>query len=765
MPTSKPWPSRVLAAVLALGVAGVRVQAQVGTGDAPGDIPALNWQPRSDWTDVRKLGAKGDGNADDTEAVQKALDGVRNGSTVYLPPGTYRITTTLTLKGPLVGVLIVGHGRDTKLVWDGEDGGRLLMDDGVAYSRYVGLAFDGRGKAAVGFFHHSDHRFETEVRHQHLAFRGFTDAGILADPNDKYALAEANFENCLFEDCRRGVAFVQFNDYNYTFDGCEFRRCEVGIDCKHGNFYARNCHFAESRAVDIRSAPEHASSVRRCTSVASKAFIDHQQSVSPITVQDCRVSGWTSPDGAITVSGAPAMLFDCVFTDPPHGAPPVRIPKGGQRLIASENRVEGAESVFAPGHKARIYSVPAGQRQGSLRSARQRFLQGAAEIPAKVFDAKQHFGARGDGKTDDTAAIQGAIDAARTRGKGALAYLPTGTYMISDTIRITGRDYFVGGSGFMTRVKWRGVEGGAMLSVHDPQNVTLEHLTIGHHDGGASDNGMDVHQTGSDGPSSMVYDGVFVYGMYQKQPFRQGLRFTGLGENAVVVMRHVQGNLRFVDCARATILGNTTFEGSIIVEGQDRRRTGFLGFLTRLCTIVTHGLYLRDNHNIVMSDFYVEQADNGFVFEGAPNVPEGRATIQGAKLHFTVDQEDPAKGTAMSIRNYAGQIFFGPNQLYVEPTEVRVTHQGDSDVDLFFLANCFYRTRLEVSVGRSARVLLMGNEGVGVIEGDTIAPADHQAADNFTPEALAQVSRALDDLRQLGEVDLQLNHDVPPSGP
>ena len=26
---------------------------------------------------------------------------------------------------------------------------------------------------------------------------------------------------------------------------------------------------------------------------------------------------------------------------------------------------------------------------------------------------------------------------------------------------------------------------------------------------------------------------------------------------------------------------------------------------------MTHGLYLRDNHSIVMSDFYVEQADNG----------------------------------------------------------------------------------------------------------------------------------------------------------
>ena len=55
--------------------------------------------------------ATGDGVADDTAAIQKVLDGVGSGSTVYLPAGTYRITNTLVLKSPgrggvLTGVLI-----------------------------------------------------------------------------------------------------------------------------------------------------------------------------------------------------------------------------------------------------------------------------------------------------------------------------------------------------------------------------------------------------------------------------------------------------------------------------------------------------------------------------------------------------------------------------------------------------------------------------------------------------------------------------------
>ena len=740
-----------------LTLCGLVMLVSTGSG-APADIPALDWTPRSDWVDVTALGAKADGQTDDTAAIQKALDGVANGATVYLPPGTYRITETLTLTGPLIGVLIVGHGRDTRLLWDGEQGGRLFMDDGVAYSRFVGIAFEGRGRASVGFFHHSDNRFETEVRHQHLAFRGFTDAGIRADREDKYALAETNFENCLFEDCGRGVAFISFNDYNYTFDGCEFRHCEIGIECAHGNFYVRNTHFRDSEVVDIRSGPEHASSVRRCTSVGSKAFIDHRQSVSPLTVQDCHVSGWTGRDGAITISGAPAMLFDCSFPDPPVAGAAVRIPRSGQRLIASCNRAEAPARVLPARHQAELYVVPPGERTGAITSAHQRFLQDNASVPTEVLDAREQFGAKGDGKADDTLAIQRAIDAARGHGAGALAYLPNGTYAISDTLRLTGSDYSFGGSGFMTRLKWIGPAGGTMVSVHDPQNLTLENLTIGHHDAGAFDNAVDVRQTHAGRPSTMTYDGVFAYGMYQRQPFRKGFLFTDLGADAVVLMRHVQGNMRFVDCARATILGNTTFEGSVIVEGKDPRRTGLLGFMTRLCTIVTHGLYLRDNQSIVMSDFYVEQADNGYVFEGSADLPPGRATIQGAKLHFTVGRDEAAKGTAMHIRNYGGQIFFGPDQFYVEPTSVSVVHEGSQALDLFLLGNCFYRTKLDFTGSKAAHIFLVGNEAVGVIEDDTVAPATYEPVDNTSAERLAQISRAMDDLRHLGEVDLSLNH-------
>lgn len=56
-------------------------------------MPAL--PPTGEWTNVHGLGVKGDGKADDTEAIQKAIDGHR---VLYFPTGFYIVRNTLRLK-------------------------------------------------------------------------------------------------------------------------------------------------------------------------------------------------------------------------------------------------------------------------------------------------------------------------------------------------------------------------------------------------------------------------------------------------------------------------------------------------------------------------------------------------------------------------------------------------------------------------------------------------------------------------------------------
>ncbi len=59
----------------------------------PSDIPAL--PPQNTWVNLRTLGAKGDGIADDTAVLQKAIAEHR---TIYIPSGRYIVTDTITLK-------------------------------------------------------------------------------------------------------------------------------------------------------------------------------------------------------------------------------------------------------------------------------------------------------------------------------------------------------------------------------------------------------------------------------------------------------------------------------------------------------------------------------------------------------------------------------------------------------------------------------------------------------------------------------------------
>jgi hypothetical protein len=404
-----------------------------------------------------------------------------------------------------------------------------------------------------------------------------------------------------------------------------------------------------------------------------------------------------------------------------------------------------------------LITIPPGQRQGMLCSASQSFLNPQTPLPGRVFDARHDFGAQGNGSADDTTAIQKTIDAAAAASGGAVAYMPTGRYVITSTLRIAGKDFAVGGSGWCTQLIWKGPEGGVMIEVSDPQRVTLEDLMIGAHDAGAMNNGIDIHQRGSDRASRMTYDGVYVFGMYQKAPRRKGLRFTGLTDKDVVVMPHVQGNLRFIDCGRATVLANCSYEGSVVVEGREQARDGLLGFQTRLATIVTHGLYLRDNHNIVMSDFYVEQADNGYLFEGAADDPPGRATITGAKFQ-SFSSNDPAKNTLLDIRNYHGQIAIGPYQFYQEPKRMRMKQQGVDPVDLVLWASSWYGAKPDPQLSPTARLSAAGNEFYGTAP-DAEATLERAFFQEPPGEAtLVKLSRALDDLRRLGETDLRLNH-------
>lgn len=701
------------------------------------DLPVLSWQERSDWINVKTdiaPPAKGDGKTDDTKALQRLFSNLRDGMVIYFPPGVYRITRTIEFRGPAVGVSVIGHGKETRIVWDGEEGGRMVWVNGLAYFTFQGMVWDGRNKAGVGIDFASQLRFNTESLLEFQCFRNFKECGIRVGYNERLASAETIYRYCIFENCKIGFAMFAFNDYNHTFDRCEFRNCEIGISDLHGNFYVRNCHF-EFNGTDIQFLSEHGNSVRRSTSFGSGTFLRELGTISPLTIENCHISGWKSPEGAIVLNGSPVLIFDCEFSDPPKNSVAIKVARGDQRLILCGNKVNGKAPLLDAPKTAVVIEVPQGKEKPLKLNPRRKVIPQRVLLPTKVFDAKADFGAKGDGVADDTEAIQKAIDAARSYGRFAIAYLPTGRYRVTKTLKITGSNYFFGGTGFRTGMIWDGEKGGAILSVRDAQNVTIENLCIGHHDFPQGENADDILHTSSGKGSYVRYNRVFVFGCYQKQPFVKGLHLKGLRQNDIVDVWHLQGNIRIEDCGGAKLLFRNSYEGSVVIRGRGVGK-GLIAFLMRLATLVPYSVYVYDSNSAIFTDFYNEQSDQHIYLEGKTGDPSGLVVIMGAKSHL--NEEKPYA----DVVNYHGSLVLGMNQFYVNPKVFVFTQRGGNPFTLLLFGHFFYNAKTDFlfSSGKFYALANYPQETVGEV----------------SAEALNLLSTALDELRKAGRLEASL---------
>ncbi len=743
------------------------------------ELPRLNWQERSDWTNVKTKvtpKAAGNGVADDTAALQAALDGLKDGynkpNTVYLPPGTYRIRKTLSWQN-LYGKHILGHRRDTRIVWDGDGSSPPVMfhsNGATAGVVFEGIVWDGAGKAEIGVNHCSNTHYESHVTHRNEEFRNMG-AGIVTSYSPYYeyknATAEVLFDNCLFVNTGTGMGFGSYNALDNTVIDCAFYYCNRGILNSVGNVYIRRCEFRGSLDTDIWTHVGDCAALR-CTSVGSKRFLHAGGQM--FVLEDCHVDGWKSTQGAINRPvGSPFTVFDCTFTNPPDKNPPITGVQGAAVLIS--NCTSGStDGVLDKNLSGKAITIPPGQRGGAVVSAQERFFRSEVPVPGKVFDACRDFGAKGDGKADDTDAIIATVKAAREHGKGAIAYLPNGQYLVNKTIEVSGSDYYIGGAanGWTcgTLVSWAGKPGekdkeAAVFHIQDANKVTLEEFVAATPSPYYEDMGVaSFLHTGSSSPSMVTYADVGGFA-----------QFRGLSRNDRVYVRMLSGVFDFDNCQRATILAellhpsrhpqSKRFDTTLRVRGADRTipKDGFLGLMTMFNSNNPFDVTVQDSQDLVISDYYTEQTARVLLLKGNPGDTPGRVTMLAHKFHsFVVDN-------MVNVRNYRGTLMIGASFLPQPPVKDKgkatgatmtgekvadkplvFVQEGNNPIDIL-LVGCNYPTGEPVIKKGSGATFIMAN--------DTVAGRPGPWHTELTDAEKAKIAGALDHLRRLGQMDLE----------
>lgn len=393
---------------------------------------------------------KGDGRADDTDAIQRALDKVAEapgGGVVFLPSGRYRISRTI-LVWPSVRLLGTGRTRPTLLLGDNTPGfqtgiGSMVVFTGarrgdnargdigrielprVPFPPSTVVPFDPKiWDANPSTFYSAMSNVDIEIG-----------AGNPAATGVRFRIAQHGFLSHM--DFRLGSGFAGIYMAGNVVQHLRFFGGRYGIVTEKPSpawpFTVIDSSFQGQRSAAIR---EHE---------AGLTLVNVSVSDVPVGVEINRGYGdwlWGKDvrfervkQAAVVISNENNVYTQVGFDNAVASDTPVfaRFRDSG-RIVAGKGR---SYRVTAFSHGL---AVPAlGQlglidTEANIEPIDKLPARKAAAIrllpPVKQWANARELGVVGDGQADDTAALQRAIDSHKT------VYLPLGVYKVTDTIRL-----------------------------------------------------------------------------------------------------------------------------------------------------------------------------------------------------------------------------------------------------------------------------------------------------------------------------------------
>ncbi|KAI1129708.1 glycoside hydrolase family 55 protein [Nemania abortiva] len=412
------------------------------------------------YRNVKDYGAKGDGTTDDTAAIQKAIsDGNRcapgtcassstTNAIVYFPAGTYVVSSSIV---SYYATHLVGNPNSLPILKATAGFNGFGVIDGAQYQSGGALPY-----GATNIFWRQIKNFVIDITAipattgatgihwptsqatslQNIIFKMSSNAGtqhqglFIEDGsggfmNDlifyggKYGAVFGNQQftvrNLTFYDAVTAVS--QIWNWGWTFQGISVNNCTVGLDMA-------------ARADDGKEVVGSATFSDGSFTNTQIAFNISRSSTSlPVTGGSLAIENVALKNVGTAVSFGPTASTLLAGTT---GSTTITSWVTGQVYHPNgPNKVAGTQTPFA--------------RPASLLSGTkfyQRSKPSYADLASSSFVSVRASGAKGDGKTDDTAALQSVITSAAASGK--VVYFDAGTYIVTSTLLIPAKSKIVG---------------------------------------------------------------------------------------------------------------------------------------------------------------------------------------------------------------------------------------------------------------------------------------------------------------------------------
>ena len=366
----------------------------------------------------------------DFKTVQAALDAVPRGGTkpfvIFIKPGTYKEKLHLDADRPFVH-LVGQSAEQTLLTWD--DYARMKGPDGkeIGTSKTFSFTIKGHDFTAENLSFENSATPRAVVGQavavlveadrsvfRHCRFLGSQDT-LYANHGRQY------YQDCLI---RGDVDFI-FGNAPAVFDGCEIQSIGKGYVTAHSRTdAAQPTGYVFRRCRLTGAAP------------AQSVYLGRPwRPFARVVYLDCTLGAHVRPEGWDEWNGDASRDATVTYAESgstgPGASPDARV-KWSHQLTADAARAydpalflggddhwnPAAPGAAAPSLAADAPAQPAEHPMGMIP---------APIIPSRVFHVTD-YGAKGDGKTKNTAAFQKAIDACGAAG-GGVVDVPPGRYL------------------------------------------------------------------------------------------------------------------------------------------------------------------------------------------------------------------------------------------------------------------------------------------------------------------------------------------------